>query len=83
MSKPIPVTIVRPYYRPAERFGRFLASVLAVAVRTWGLMLLAPAAFNINPSFAQAAAAIVAFSFFFGAKDLSFDWARLAKKEDI
>lgn len=83
MTKPTPVTIVRPYYTGPERFGRFIAQLTVLALRAWVVMILVPYAFNITPSYLQTLAAVYAFAWFFGVKDNSFGWARLATKEDI
>lgn len=75
---PTAVTIVRPQRTRTEKVSNLVAGLIMLALRAWGLMLLVPVAFGINPGFWQAAAAIYAFSLFFGGKDHSLIWSRAA-----
>lgn len=83
MTKPIPVTITQPYRTPGEKVSDIVAQFIVLAIRAWIVMLLVPYAFNIEPSYWQTAAAILAFGNFFGLKDNHTSWSRLGKKEDI
>jgi len=57
MSKPLPVTIVRPKSSFPDTVGDLLASVITVASRAWIVMLLVPHFTPWHPSFWQTVAA--------------------------
>lgn len=75
----VPVTIVRPAKTRTDHLADFVAGVLFLLVRAWGVMAAAPLAFNIEPGFWQCVMAIAAFTLFFGNKDAALTWTRATR----
>lgn len=75
----VPVTIVRPAKTRTDLLADFIASVLFLLVRAWGVMIVAPVALSIEPGFRQTLAVIIAFTLIFGSKDHSLTWTRATR----